>query len=195
MPYRVFQLADPYRLVIDLKDARSATSQDVYQVDSPVLKSVRVGQWKSGGPAVVRVVADLQGYPIFDVHAQRPGIRIELKPRPGQPQAMRNPFQFQTSSQQPAVNSPASGLNQSQRAQTVSPATAPGNSILNLKLIGFIEKKDSGAQAVISDRTNVYLVPQGGTFGQVFTVLAIKPDAVMIQNMENQEKRWIAYTP
>ena len=195
VPYRVFQLADPYRLVIDLKDARSATSQDVYQVDSPVLKSVRVGQWKSGGPAVVRVVADLQGYPIFDVHAQRPGIRIELKPRPGQPQAMRNPFQFQTSSQQPAVNSPASGLNQSQRAQTVSPATAPGNSILNLKLIGFIEKKDSGAQAVISDRTNVYLVPQGGTFGQVFTVLAIKPDAVMIQNMENQEKRWIAYTP
>jgi AMIN domain len=195
VPYRVFQLAHPFRLVIDLKDARNTSGQEVYQVDSPVLKRVRVGQWQSGEPAVVRVVADLQGYPIFDVHAQRPGIRIELKSRQAHPQTVRNPFEFQTSHQSAPTNRPATQLNQAQPVQAGLPATAPGGSLLNLKVIGFIDRKETGTQAVISDHANVYLVPKGGKFEDIFTVVDIMPNAVVVENLETQEKRWIAYTP
>ncbi len=193
VPYRVFQLADPFRLVIDLKDARDASSQDVYQVDSPVLKRVRVGQWQPGNPSVVRVVADLEGYPIFDVHAQQPGIRIELRPRYVPGALMRNPFQFKTEPQKP--RRAATPSNQAVTAGGGSPAAAPGGDFSGLKVIGFIDKAGVGTQAVISHRSSVYLVPQGGTFENAFTVVAIMPDAVVVQNLETREKRLIAYTP
>jgi AMIN domain len=189
VPYRVFQLADPFRLVIDLKDARNTSSQDVYHVNSPVLKSVRVGQWQSGKPAVVRVVADLQGYPVFDVHAQRPGIRVELRPRRKQPRVERNPFEFRTSRQTAPAPSQAppklAGLRPS----------APGGSLSNLRVIGFIEKKGAGTQAVISDHSIVYLVAKGGKFEDIYTVVDILANAVVVQDMETRQKRWIEYTP
>jgi len=195
VPYRVFQLADPFRLVIDLKDARDASSQDVYQVDSPVLKRVRVGQWRPGDPSVVRVVAELEGYPIFDVHAQQPGIRIELRPRYIPGALMRNPFQFKTESPGPRTARPVKPSNQAVTAGGGSAAAAPGGAFSGLKVIGFVDKAGVGTQAVISHRSSVYLVPQGGTFENAFTVVAIMPDAVIVQNLETREKRLIAYTP
>jgi AMIN domain len=189
VPYRVFQLADPFRLVIDLKDARNTSSRDVYPVNSPVLKSVRVGQWQSGNPAVVRVVADLEGYPIFDVHAQRPGIRVELRPRQKQPRVERNPFEFKTSLQT------ARAPSQAPPKQADLLASAPGGSLSNLSVIGFIEKKGAGTQAVISDHSIVYLVAKGGKFEDIYTVVDILPNAVVVQDMETRQKRWIAYTP
>jgi hypothetical protein len=189
VPYRVFQLADPFRLVIDLKDARNTSGQDVYPVNSPVLKSVRVGQWQSGDPAVVRVVADLEGYPIFDVHAQRPGIRVELRPRRQQPQVERNPFKYKTSRQ----TTPAP--RQAAPKQADLRASAPGGSLSNLRVIGFIEKKGAGTQAVISDHSVVYLVAKGDKFEDIYTVVDILPNAVVVQDMGTRQKRWIAYTP
>jgi AMIN domain len=187
VPYRVFQLANPFRLVIDLKDARNAGAQEVYPVNSPVLKRVRVGKWGQGNPSVVRVVADLEGYPIFDVHAQRPGIRIELKPRRDPAATMRNPFRFKTDSQGAPTERPAVPSSQV--------AAAPENTFSNLALIGFIEKKDAGTQAVISHQSKVYLVSKGDSFENTFTVLAISANAVEVQNTKTQETRWIAYTP
>ena len=195
VPYRVFQLANPFRLVIDLKGARDASRQDVYQVDSPVLKRVRVGQWSPANPSVVRVVADLEGYPIFDVHAQRPGIRIELRPRYVPGALMRNPFQFKTAPQRPRSARLASASNQAVAADGGPAAAAPGGAFSGLKVIGFIEKKGAGTQAVISHHSSVFLVPQGGTFENTFTVVAIMPDAVVVQDLETREKRVIAYSP
>jgi hypothetical protein len=195
VPYRVFQLADPFRLVIDLKDARNASSQKVFQVNSPVLKRVRVGQWSPGNPSVVRVVADLEGYPIFDVHAQRPGIRIQLRPRHAPVPVMRNPFEFHTEPQGKQIARPATPSNQAVRAGIDSSAAVPGKAISGLRVIGFIEKKGAGTQAVISHNANVYLVSKGGTFENTFTVLSISPDAVEVQNIKTLETGWIAYTP
>jgi hypothetical protein len=195
VPYRVFQLADPFRLVIDLKDARNTSSQEVYQVNSPVLKRVRVGQWRPGNPSVVRVVADLEGYPIFDVHAQRPGIRIELRSRHANSSVLRNPFVFQTKPQRQRIARPAAPANQAVTGDSGSAATASDNAFSGLKVIGFIEKKGAGTQAVISHRAKVYLVSAGGTFENTFTVLAISANAVEVQNKGTLEKGWIAYTP
>jgi AMIN domain len=195
VPYRVFQLSNPFRLVIDLKDARNASSQEVYQVNSPVLKKVRVGQWSPDNPSVVRVVADLEGYPIFDVYAQRPGIRIELKPRHDPAAVMRNPFKFETDTQGTPTKRPGSPSVQVVTAGANPPGAAPETTFSNLALIGFIEKKDAGTQAVISHQSNVYLVSKGDTFENTFTVLAISANAVEVQNTKTLETRWIPYTP
>ena len=195
VPYRVFQLANPFRLVIDLKDARNASSQEAYPVNSPVLKRVRVGQWSKGNPSVVRVVADLEGYPIFDVFAQRPGIRIELKPRRDPAATMRNPFRFETSSQGTPTKRPVLGSNQAVTTAANPLTGAPETTFSNLALIGFIEKKDAGTQAVISHQSKVFLVSKGDSFENTFTVLAISANAVEVQNTNTQETRWIAYTP
>jgi len=195
VPYRVFQLANPFRLVVDLEGARNTSRQDVYQVGSSVLKRVRVAQWHPGDPAVVRVVADLEGYPIFDVHAQRPGIRIELKPRPKPGSLIRNPFDFATQQQNVRAGRPATPSTSSTAAATNSPAGAPGSSFSDLKVIGYVEKRDSGVQAVISDHSNIYFVPKGGAIENRFRVIAISSNAVEIQNVKTLETLWLAYTP
>ncbi len=79
--YDVLHLTDPPRLVVDLEGAQKATARKSYPAESPLLKGVRVGQFRDGSPAVVRVVADLVGEPRFDVHAIPGGVRMELKPR------------------------------------------------------------------------------------------------------------------
>jgi hypothetical protein len=195
VPYRVFQLANPFRLVIDLKDARNASSQEAYLVNSPVLKQVRVGQWSQGNPSVVRVVADLEGYPIFDVFAQRPGIRIELKPRRDPAATMRNPFKFETSSQGTPTKRPVAASSPGVTAVANPLTGAPETTFANLAVIGFIDKKDAGTQAVISHQSKVFLVSKGDSFENTFTVLAISANAVEVQNTKTQETRWIAYTP
>jgi len=83
--YKVLHLPDPPRLVVDLEGARSGVRQRAYAASSPMLKGVRVGQFREGNPSVVRVVADLVGAPAFDVHAQPGGVRVELKSRLSSP--------------------------------------------------------------------------------------------------------------
>lgn len=80
-PYHVVRLENPKRLVVDLNGARKAFHQSAFAVPSGLANGVRVGQFQAKNPAVVRVVVDLSGDPIFDVHARPGGIRIELKPR------------------------------------------------------------------------------------------------------------------
>jgi len=81
IPFRVLRLENPRRLVVDLNGAQKGFHQSSFSVPSPLANGVRVGQFQVKNPSVVRVVVDLSGDPIFDVHAQPGGIRIELKPR------------------------------------------------------------------------------------------------------------------
>lgn len=195
IPYRVFQLANPFRLVVDLKNAHDGSGRNVYPVDSSVLKRIRVAQWRPGDPPVVRVVADLEGYPVFDVHAERPGIRIELSPRRELGPLIRNPFEFATPQHSSAMQRAARPSNQAMTATVGSPAAAPGNSFAQLKVIGFIEQKDAAVQAVISDHSSIYFVPNGGTFENTYRVIAISPNAVEVQNIETLDASWLSYTP
>jgi type IV pilus assembly protein PilQ len=79
LPYNVFQLDDPPRLVVDIQGAERATDKKLYEAESGVLKGVRVGQFRESNPAVVRVVADLIGKPQYDVRAVPGGVRVELR--------------------------------------------------------------------------------------------------------------------
>jgi len=79
--FQVLQLEHPRRLVVDFQGARNATPRRLFAAHSVLLKGVRVGQFRESNPAVVRVVADLDGNPAFDVHAVPGGVRIELRSR------------------------------------------------------------------------------------------------------------------
>ncbi|MGD0224724.1 MAG: type IV pilus secretin PilQ [Terriglobia bacterium] len=79
--YRVTTLPNPARLVVDIDGAENTSPQKSYQADTAVLKAVRIGQFRAGDPSIVRVVADLNGDPAFDVQATPAGVRIELHPR------------------------------------------------------------------------------------------------------------------
>ena len=80
-PYRVLQLENPRRLVVDIDGAHKSFHQSAYPVRSPLASGVRVGQFQAKNPAVVRVVVDLASDPAFDVHARPGGIRVDLKAR------------------------------------------------------------------------------------------------------------------
>jgi len=79
--YRVFRLENPMRLVVDLDGAHHVGRARSYAGQAPLLRGVRVAQFSQRPDGVVRVVADLAGDPVFDVHAQAGGVRIELKSR------------------------------------------------------------------------------------------------------------------
>jgi type IV pilus assembly protein PilQ len=76
--YHVMSLKNPSRLVVDIDGKVDKARKRAIPADTAVLREVRVGQFD---PSVVRVVADLNGEPAFDVHATPAGLRIELLPR------------------------------------------------------------------------------------------------------------------
>jgi type IV pilus assembly protein PilQ len=78
--FRVTELENPRRLVVDFDGARKGIRRNMFPAGSSLMTGVRLGQFQLH-PAVVRVVADLLGDPQFDVHAQPGGVRIELKAR------------------------------------------------------------------------------------------------------------------
>jgi type IV pilus assembly protein PilQ len=69
------------RLVVDIDGAVNTSPLKEYPADTAVLKGVRIGQFRAKDPSVVRVVADMNGNPAFDVHTTPAGIRMELRPR------------------------------------------------------------------------------------------------------------------
>jgi type IV pilus assembly protein PilQ len=100
--YHVLQLSNPRRLVVDLDKAHQALRQKSFPGQSPLLSDVRVGQFRDKNPAIVRVVADLAGDAIFDVHAQPEGIRIELRPHGTASQAVNAPTPTSGAAAKPA---------------------------------------------------------------------------------------------
>jgi type IV pilus assembly protein PilQ len=79
--YRVSTLPNPSRLIVDIEGALKTCKQGSYAADTSVLKDVRVGQLRADQQSsIVRVVADLNGNPAFDVHSTPDGVRIELRP-------------------------------------------------------------------------------------------------------------------
>jgi type IV pilus assembly protein PilQ len=79
--YHVMTLKNPARLVVDIEGAQTTSHQKSYAADTLVLRGVRIGQFREKDSPVVRVVADLNGDPAFDVHTTPGGVRIELRPR------------------------------------------------------------------------------------------------------------------
>jgi len=195
VPYRVFQLTNPLRLVVDLKDARDAGKREVYPVESPVLKQVRVGQWRKEDPSVVRIVADLEGSPMFDVHAQQPGIRIELKPRPALGSLIRNPFEFKREGPSVNISHPTNPADDLPAARTTPSLAAGGISLSSLKVLGYVEKPGSETEAILSDDLNIYFVPEGGAFEDRFQLLKITGNAVEIEDLNTRQTAWLQFTP
>jgi type IV pilus assembly protein PilQ len=79
--YRARVYANPARLEVDIDGAWTGSHDKDYTVDTPVLKGVRIGQFRGSDPGVVRLVAELNGNPTHEVHATSAGISIELHPR------------------------------------------------------------------------------------------------------------------
>jgi len=79
-PYRVLHLTDPNRLVLDLEGARNATDRWRYSSDLPCLSRIRLGRYSEDYGGVVRVVADLEGNPVYSVRKEATGFHIELSP-------------------------------------------------------------------------------------------------------------------
>ncbi|MGO8786742.1 MAG: type IV pilus secretin PilQ [Terriglobia bacterium] len=79
--YRVKTLPSPARLVIDIDGATVTSPAKSYPAYTAVLKAIRVGQFRAPDPSIVRVVADLNGDPAYNVRATPAGITIDLRPR------------------------------------------------------------------------------------------------------------------
>jgi len=81
-PFHALRLDHPDRLVVDLEGARNGLARNSIPVSSPLVKDVRVGQFRDKDPEIVRVVADLSGSSVFEAQAFAGGVRIQVKPRP-----------------------------------------------------------------------------------------------------------------
>lgn len=86
--YKVLELQSPRRLVVDLQGAVKATPQTAYPAKSSYLSRVRLSQFQSGNPSVVRIVADLSGDPAYTVTPIPTGIRVALRARNSGPPAV-----------------------------------------------------------------------------------------------------------
>src|SRR5689334_5373671 len=79
--YKVLELQNPHRLVVDLQGAVKSSPQSTYSFKSAYLSRVRLSQFQSGNPSVVRVVADLSGDPTYSIVSIPTGLRVTLGSR------------------------------------------------------------------------------------------------------------------
>jgi len=122
--YRLKELKQPERLVVDLEGAQKASPRRFYNGKSPLLRRVRVSQFRAKDPAVVRLVADLANDPIYEVNKTARGVRIALKPR----RVAQGAVAQQAGSQAPAAPQRAPSQVPPQEALPVKqkpPSTAP----------------------------------------------------------------------
>jgi type IV pilus assembly protein PilQ len=130
--YRVFELTNPSRLVVDFEGTHHSAGVRTYRADSPLLSDVRVAQFHAKDPAVVRVVADLAGNVQYEVQKSDSGVRIELKARDADPAAVQETpnatdvAQNQDAAQTPTANADATlPAAEALPVETTLPASAP----------------------------------------------------------------------
>jgi len=78
--YKMFELKNPYRLVIDLKGVRNHTpaSQRTQQPDSGFLRKIRVAQFATTPEKVTRIVFDLKAPRPFEIHPTPTGLTVDF---------------------------------------------------------------------------------------------------------------------
>lgn len=86
LPYEVFTLDNPHRIVFDLPGVTAATARTRYEVDDRGLVRVRVGQYRSDPEPMARVVMELTGDLDWTAEQTSDGVRIHL----GQPTVERS---------------------------------------------------------------------------------------------------------
>jgi hypothetical protein len=191
VPYHFFQLGRPPRLVVDLDNARRGLLPDSYPVvHSLVLRQVRVGQWKSPTPAIVRVVADLEGWPAFHVHPEPPGVQIDLAPREFVPRPIRNPFAY-FSPRTIARRYQARALAQNEPPPVAAQLTPPPN----LSYLGYVLMQGSQVEAIVADNLQIRMVRQGDTIEGRYQILLISSHAVEIIDLHNNQQFWLKVNP
>lgn len=116
--YTVLHLPNPPRLVVDVAGAKNSAAK-TYSAQSAHVKGVRVGQFRAKDPAVVRIVTDLSGDPVFDVHASSGGVRVALKSKTaGETAALSKPAT-------PEVSAPAAPAAETVPTKPVEKITVP----------------------------------------------------------------------
>jgi len=77
--YQQFRLSDPFRLVLDLKNAQCHFSRNSLVVNDEVLQRIRVAQFSTEGDGIVRIVFDLnKDLRKMDVQPSGEGFRVFL---------------------------------------------------------------------------------------------------------------------
>jgi len=76
--YSVFRLANPLRIVLDLKGVRSTVTKNSYPLGDPFIKRIRVSQFKTTPEPVTRVVLDLDEFVDYKVSRSGKNLRISF---------------------------------------------------------------------------------------------------------------------
>lgn len=76
--YNAFRLANPLRIVLDLKGVKSTVTKNSYPLGDPFIKRIRVSQFKTTPESVTRVVFDLDEFVDFRVTRSGKNLRIRF---------------------------------------------------------------------------------------------------------------------
>jgi type IV pilus assembly protein PilQ len=132
MTYKAFRLEAPSRLVIDLAGVTNAAPKNNIAVDDPVVKRVRVAQFKGAPDPVTRVVVDLGGRTEYTIATEGDVVRVAFggalstvtarKPEPvAAPIAASSEIDVAPARNEPVVEAPKPAV------KTVSTKSAPAD--------------------------------------------------------------------
>ncbi|MFQ5777216.1 MAG: type IV pilus secretin PilQ [Terriglobia bacterium] len=79
--YETLTLSNPTRLVVDLPHSILISRRRQFPVDAPVIRGVRVAQFKAQ-PPITRLVVDLQAMVAYDILPKPDGLRLTLRNAP-----------------------------------------------------------------------------------------------------------------
>lgn len=78
LDYNAFRLANPLRIVLDLKGVRSTVTKNSYPLGDPFIKRIRVSQFKTTPEPVTRVVLDLDEFVNYRVTRSGKNLRLSF---------------------------------------------------------------------------------------------------------------------
>jgi len=76
--YKAFRLANPLRIVLDLKGVKSTVAKNSYPLGDPFIKRIRVSQFQTAPEPVTRVVLDLDEFVDYRVTRFGKNLRISF---------------------------------------------------------------------------------------------------------------------
>jgi type IV pilus assembly protein PilQ len=110
LPYQVFTLENPTRIVFDLPGVTAATARNRYEVDHDGLVRVRVGQYRTEPSPMARVVMELTGDLGWTAQQDGASLRIHV----GQPVTTQAAISAPASEPAPVAQAPVQTLAEQQ---------------------------------------------------------------------------------
>jgi type IV pilus assembly protein PilQ len=124
-PFKHFVLPDPDRIVVDVTGVKSNVEKSAVDVNKGGISRIRIGQFRTAEPRIVRIVFDVASLGAYDVKQVGKDLVLTMKSSASTPTATSRTATAPSGVARTAVSTPASNTPSTATKAAIEPVAAP----------------------------------------------------------------------